>query len=125
MKRDMDLVRKILIKMEKDWGYEYLESSISEREIKIEGYSDSAVHYHLRIMIEAGLITCIFPEGDSDVLSTYIKYPPEMITWEGQEFLEAIREEETWKKIKKELKKEFKNLSFAAIKMTALEFLTA
>ena len=121
MKRDMDLVRKILIKIEKDWGYEYLESSISNREIKIEGYSDSAVHYHLRIMVEAGLITCIFPEGDSHTLSTYIKYPPEIITWEGQEFLETIRKERTWEK----LKKEAVNLSFAAIKMKALEMLAS
>ena len=110
MKRDMDLVRKILIKMEKDWGYEYLLQA--GREIEIEGYSDSAVHYHLRIMIEAGLITSIFPEGDCHINSTYIQYPPEIITWEGQEFLEAIREEGTWEKIKKEAT----NLSFVAIK---------
>ena len=119
MKRDMDLVRKILIKMEKDWGYEYLLNS--EEEIRIENYSDSAIHYHLRIMVEGGLITSIFPEGLSNLQSTYIRYPPEIITWEGQEFLEAIREERTWEKIKKEVK----NLSFVAIKMKALEFLTS
>lgn len=119
MKRDMDLVRKILIKMEKDWGYEYLLQS--GRKIRIEGYPDSAVHYHLRIMIEAGLITSVFPEGDSNVNSTYIQYPPEIITWEGQEFLEAIREERTWEK----LKKEAMNLSFVAIKTKTLEILTS
>ena len=113
MKRDMDLVRKILIKIEEDWGYEYLGP---EREIKIEGYSDSAIHYHLRIMVEAELITSIFPEGLSDISSTYIQYPPEIITWEGHEFLEGIRKEETWEKIKKEAT----NLSFAAIKSLIL-----
>ena len=108
MKRDMDLVRKILIKMESNWGYEYFQ----EAKIRIEGYSDSAVHYHLRIMIEKGLITTSFPEGISTVNSTYVEYMPETITWEGQEFLEAIREEGTWEKIKKEAV----NLSFDAIK---------
>ena len=110
MKRDMDLVRKILMKMEKDWGYDYFQGG--NEEIRIEGYPDSAVHYHLRIMIEKGLITSTFPEGISNVGSTYIEYMPEIITWEGHEFLEGIRKEETWEKIKKEAV----NLSFAAIK---------
>ena len=110
MKRDMDLVRKILMKMEKDWGYDYFQGR--NEEIRIEGYPDSAVHYHLRIMIEKGLITSIFPEGISTIGSTYIEYMPEIITWEGHEFLEGIRKEETWEKIKKEAV----NLSFVAIK---------
>ena len=36
MKRDMDLVRKILMKMEKDWGYDYFQGR--NEEIRIEGY---------------------------------------------------------------------------------------
>ena len=114
MKRDMDLVRKILMKMEDDQGYEYLQ----ETEIKTEGYPDSAVQYHLRIMIEKGLITNNLPNGEgiSNINSTYIEYIPETITWEGHEFLEGIRKEETWEKIKKEAV----NLSFVAIKACIL-----
>ena len=44
--------------------------------------------------------------------SPLVEYMHEIITWEGHEFLEGIRKEETWEKIKKEAV----NLSFAAIK---------
>ena len=115
MKRDMDLVRKLLIRIEEDWGYEYLGH---EGGITIEGYSHPAIHYHLGIMIEAGLIASYtFPEGlPQTSFSTYIEYLPEIITWEGHEFLEGIRKEETWETIKKEAT----NLSFAAIKSLIL-----
>ena len=50
MRRDMDLVRDILLQIE---AYP---SSLAPEELIIEGYSDEQVSYHVLIMGEAGLL---------------------------------------------------------------------
>jgi len=52
MKRDMDLVRKILFKMERDEK----KSSYSKGNLKIVGYSPEQVKYHMQIMAQADLL---------------------------------------------------------------------
>lgn len=46
MKRDMDLVRKILLKIEED----YVSTAVYN--IKIDGYSDEQIAYHCKILYE-------------------------------------------------------------------------
>lgn len=113
MKRDMDLVRKILFAIEANedaTGHGWIELG------NINSYSQKQVSYHVSILYQGGLIDAI---DLSDTLSFH--WEPKSLTWEGQEFLEAIRKERTWEK----LKKEAVNLSFAAIKMKALEMLAS
>ena len=91
MKRDMDLVRAILLKIESsDSGY-------APRDMSSEGFSEEQVGYHVFIMIEAGLIM------GPDVTTRGSSSPQGMatrLTWQGHEFLDASRDPTRWEKAK-------------------------
>ncbi|MCK4358715.1 MAG: DUF2513 domain-containing protein [Candidatus Cloacimonetes bacterium] len=82
MKRDMDLIRKILIKIEDSKEYPIREN------IKIEGYDDDSINFHLILLGEAGLV-----EVDSKELSNGTKVIVEVsrLTLKGYEFLDSSR----------------------------------
>jgi hypothetical protein len=89
MKRDMELVRSILLKIE--------ESPYEDKVIRnfgLEGQSAEKVNYHLGIMREAGLIVCMEVKSDQ----TGSMFWPRKLTWEGHEFLDAARNETIWKR---------------------------
>jgi hypothetical protein len=91
MKRDIDLVRKILIACEEH------PSGFAPYNMKVEGYTASQIGYHIHLMVEAGLL-----HGDS-VTTTESDSPVGIasgITWEGYEFLDAARSETVWAKVK-------------------------
>lgn len=78
MKRDMDLVRKLLFYLEENQGTELLLAS----NIKIDGYEDDAIYYNLKIMGEGNLITG--RDISAHDCRNYIIYS---ITWEGHKVL--------------------------------------
>ena len=87
MKRDMDLVRLILKKIEMD---EPLKS--------IESFTQQQVDYHVAIMIEAHLVTGITGSSDN---STCVDFAfPNRMTWQGHDFLQAAKDDTKWKKAK-------------------------
>jgi len=92
MKRDLDLVRKILIEMESHEHGFY--SSYPE----IENYTKDQIGYHAFLMKQAGLIDA----ADRNTLSS--KSPdaiPLNLTWLGHEFLESTKDPSLWAKAKK------------------------
>jgi len=97
MKRDIDLIRKILI---------YLEEKPDDRvvqEIHLEGYSTKEIQYHFILMDEAGFIRCE-REKSSSTDDRVIRVYPFSLTWQGHEFLEASRNDTFWKKAKDTVK---------------------
>lgn len=94
MKRDMELIRHLLFVLADKPGPEMLKAS----EIEAEGYSPTEVQYHLNLMYQAGWI------NGEDVRSTtsdrLIKVMPFDLTWQGHEFLEAVRDPEIWRQAK-------------------------
>ncbi len=93
MKRDMELIRKLLLTMEEN-----------PRQLEVEGYDKSQVKYHALLLIEAG-----FLDGNvSDTLANTSVVPSfvsvNRLTWDGHEFLDNIRKEEVWNTIKTEFK---------------------
>ena len=95
MKRDMDLVRRILLKIEES------PTGRAPREVEIEGYTAQQIKYHIFIMIEGGLV-----EG---VRTQHLQSPgPEAmatrLTWEGHEFLDAARQDNRWEEAKSVIK---------------------
>lgn len=90
MKRDMDLVRNILLAMEEHpRGF--------APGMHFDGYTDKQVGYHVYIMMQAGLLQGI------DVTARDSGSPqaqPISLTWQGYEFLEAAREKTRWEKAK-------------------------
>lgn len=91
MKRDMDLVRKILLKVES-----FPESLYGAGDFHIEEYDDASVSYHVCLMDEAGLLTAI----DASTTSGE-EYIPQRLTWAGHEFLDAPRNDNAWAAAKK------------------------
>lgn len=87
----MDLVRKILIVLEEHPHGYYNEF------LKIDGYSQEQIGYHVTLMDEAGLLVAIDASGmDSDSPEAM----PNRLTWQGHQFLNACRDEGRWTKAK-------------------------
>ena len=87
MKRDMDLIRQILLDLEESGAY------TNWMDIDIEAYSPEQMDYHLELLVEAGLISVASSErGRSRQL-------PVRITWAGHEFLDAARDESRWQTV--------------------------
>jgi hypothetical protein len=109
MKRDLQLVKKILLHFEEktDWT--------GEKKLTIAGYDDKLVSYHVDILFEAGLINgepSKTKEGRiHDVL-------PFRLTWEGHEFLDSIRGGR-WETIMKKVRDSGGNFTFELIKKLA------
>jgi hypothetical protein len=105
MKLDKDLVREILLAIEANddepTGWIVLE---------IEGHSPTHVSYHVQLLDEAGYLeaqdlTTIGPEG--------YEWQPKRLTFHGHEFLDTVRDTETWKFTKNTAKE----LSVGGLKM--------
>jgi hypothetical protein len=93
MKRDMDLIRKILIAVEKH------PHGFAPEEIEIDGYDHETVGYHLVLMGQGEgdllQITPFSSFGDSGPSAIV-----ERMTWKGHEFLDNVRNETVWNKVK-------------------------
>jgi len=115
MKRDMDLVRRLLLCLEDTVDYKPLRSS----DIAIEGYSDAQIGYHLGILAAGGLIDVIDTNSmDSKTFSCFVKG----ITWQGHEFLDAVRDNDVWSRTREKLKP-VGSASLEVVKSIATTFL--
>ncbi len=95
MKRNMELLRTILFEIEEL----YVDTSI--RELRIDGYTKVQIAYHCKLMYEAGLVSEYKPSySDQGLLTFYVG----SLTWKGQDYLEQIRNPETWEKTMKVIK---------------------
>jgi len=107
MKRDWDFVREILVKVE-----ELSTSSSSLRESDFSEENRDLAVYHAEILLEAELV-----KGD---ISHVMGGPPSFfilrLTWEGHEFLDSIRDLDTWNKTKTTLKGKGGAMTFDLIK---------
>lgn len=91
MKRDMDLVRSILLALENS------PHGRAPTELVVEGYSDEQVGYHAHLMHEAGLIVA----ADATSLSSPSPCAmPLQMTWYGHDFLDAARSVSIWERAK-------------------------
>lgn len=84
MKRDMNLIRKLLLALEEGDG----------RQIVIDGYNETQIGYHCYLIVDAGLakgvdVTCRESECP--------EYIATELTWAGHDFLDAAREPDRWK----------------------------
>jgi hypothetical protein len=91
MKRDMDLIRLILLNLE------------DEGDIDLTQYSDTQLNYHYRLLIQANLaegnITLYAGSDGGPDISADVW----LLTWEGHDFLDAIRSETIWRKVKERI----------------------
>jgi len=91
MKRDMDLVREILIQISDS------KSGFAPDKFDIKGYTWDQIGYHCLIMAEAGLIEATNSTSQS---STSPEAVPTRLTWHGHEFIENAKNENIWRDAK-------------------------
>ena len=116
MKRDMDLVRLILLKIEED----YVSTALYD--LKIDGYDKETIAYHCKILHEAGFVSDYGSHYADNALQSF---GVGSLTWEGNEFLDKIRDDSFWGKTKDAIKKKGLPLVLDTVKTVATAFITA
>ena len=91
MKRDMGLVRELLLVIEL-----HETGDLNKSMFGVGAHNEVKIVEHLKLMEEAGLLVVTF----YDLLSGPALVNVKSITWEGYEFLETIRDPKIWKKTK-------------------------
>ena len=116
MKRDMDLVRLILLEIEDKYR------STAIYDLAIDGYDTEMVAYHCKILYEAGLISDYKAQyADNEI---YV-FGVGSLTWDGNDFLEKIRDDSQWKKVKETITKKGLPLVVDTIKSVANALISA
>ena len=106
MKRDMDLVREILLATEN-------KSDFSSWLVPdIEGYTKLEIYYHIKLLIQAGLV-----EGENLSSDSGDKWVIKTLTSTGHDFLDASRNDTIWNKAKDSIKSKGLSLTFDLLKM--------
>ena len=108
MKRDWELVREILLRVE---------DLPKDRDLWVKdftGKDPDMVIYHVHLLRQAG-----FLEGDRP----REKVMPGDLTWEGHEFIDTIRPEPVWRRVKAYAAEKGLDLSLEVIKTTAVAVL--
>ncbi len=105
MKRDMDLARNILIAL------------ADEPRGHIDTRKD-AVNYHLEMLVQKKFVNGI-AVSQAHNGRYYITLTNPKLTWEGHEFLDTIKSQTVWDKIKNVIKDKGVDLSVEAIKIAA------
>lgn len=107
MKRDMDLVRKILISIEE------CETALGlMNNPEIDGHSGAQISYHISILNDARLLNAT-STGSYD--NGYDEFYNINLTWEGQDFVDASRNDTVWNKTKAKIKAYGTNIPFEVL----------
>ncbi len=96
MRRDMDLIRELMLRLEviprKPGIVEEL--SAGEGDMIFEGFSSDEIDYHLNLIVEAGLLAT-----HGTMMSGAVLFG--RLTWAGHDFVDSVRSPEVWAKTKK------------------------
>jgi hypothetical protein len=100
MKRDIDLIRKIILTLEENMEYgKNLKSEKLFESMEDESLSIEKLSYHIELLVEGGLIKAnglrTFSDGTSYIITT--------ITSQGHDFIDTIRQDTIWNKIKEKV----------------------
>jgi hypothetical protein len=96
MKRDMELIRQVLLQVEE-------KSTGPVRtidDLEVEGYNHDQIVYHVWLLTQAGLLHA----KDFSSMSG-VDWRPVCLTWQGTELLDSIRDQEVWGKTKDGMRK--------------------
>jgi hypothetical protein len=94
MKRDMDLIREILLQVEARPTAQSIDL------VEVPGHEQEEISYHVKLLADAGYLEAhdlrsLGPDG--------FKYAPSALTNDGHDFLDAARNNTVWEKTKAKL----------------------
>lgn len=112
MRRDLDLIRKLVVMVEDEpvgWS----------SKLALEGYTESHVGYHAYLLVKAGLAegidtTPFVGEGPRAWIRN--------LTWPGHEFAELVRDEDRWNQAMSTITNEAQAITFEALKGLLINF---
>ena len=110
VKRDWDLVRDILLRTE---------SLAPTESLTLSDFNDDQkylVAYHVKMLTDSGILHSII---SSSIGNQPTQFHVRELTWEGHEFLDSIRVETTWMKVKDFVKDKGGVMTFDVIKAVA------
>lgn len=90
MEQNMELIRQILLEIEK-------RPSVAVQNLKIDGYDMETIAYHCKLLYGRGFVNSYTPQYADN--SIYV-FSVGSLTWDGQDYLNKIRDESMWAKIK-------------------------
>ena len=114
VKRDWDLIQKILVKLE-----EKENSTVPLAGIDSPDHDWDKVRVHLHILKQAGLVDGFRPMLPGKVgidANPYLDSDVRNLTWEGYEFLANIKSPEIWEKISSQAKEKGAELTLEFVK---------
>ncbi len=127
MKRDLDVIRDILLHVE-ETGWGVIEPDELAKALKLD---KETINYQLKLLYQAGYIEAAIIRGKEGIAHSkkiqrdedYILFvKPWELTWEGHEYLDAVRDPEIWNKTK-ESAKEIGNFGIDTLKSIAKGFI--
>jgi hypothetical protein len=112
VKRNIDLVRAILLALEAH------ESGFAPDPFTVAGYDQETIQHHVWLMAQGDLVTAhdVTAQGDASPVAL-----PGSITWAGHDFLDTVRNDKVWRKLKAELKDRGLSLPFSLLQALALK----
>ena len=114
MKRDIELIRKILLDTES-------QDKLPMWHIpEFPNFTDIQIAYHIKLLGEAGLLE-IKDMSSKD----HVKFVIKNLTWEGHEFLDASRDNKIWKLVKTKLGPKINSVTLEIIKSLLLKQIEA
>ncbi len=105
MKRDMDVIRKIL-----------LASAQSEGSIKqVEGIDSDVFGFHAHLLVEAGLAHCSIQWDEDSREPRVYSAVVWRLTWQGFDFADSVADDGVWRKAKENVLKPAVSWSFGVL----------
>jgi hypothetical protein len=94
MRRDLGLIRELLLKLESLSGpHAWYMIHLTDPAVQIEGRTPDEIEYHLQMLVEHGFIE----EPRSGPMEGIMF---KKLTWEGHDYLDAVRDPKVWGKTK-------------------------
>ena len=105
MRRDMDKVREMLLMVE-----------AGDRDMTIETESGTVDSHHLWLARDAGFVDSPVQDFPLRGDGRRERWMFPRLTWQGAEFLDSIRDDSSWSKVKQTIWREGQHVSFMTIK---------
>lgn len=116
MKRNWDIIREILIRLE--------EKGPNEHSLNLSNFSEKRheeISYHIELLEEAGLI---YGRMSKEIGTGPHQFVAIRLTWEGHELLDAIKNDTIWKRTKESFVSKGLSMTFDLVKSVAINIAT-
>ena len=114
MKRDMELVRRMLMAVEES------PQPPTTGDFEMPDESPALVAFHMQLLCGAGYVqaSVSYPHGQA-----YPRYVDPLLTWSGHEFIDSIRSDTVWKFIRQKVKADGGSIPIEIVKQLANTYL--